>query len=214
MWISDGVGAINYGTSRCHSGRHLVETVFYMFFSDLGDGRARQRRPARPDQDCRRPDRPEAQEGRDQAGRQPQQDRQEGQAVELAADLGPEQEIHHPNLIYPGQKLLLPAKGEKVKHRPLPALDRDPVGFGAGRRRRLDGWPSASPAATGASAPATATPVPPVRPGHLACQLRHRLGPQRQPRRADPRRRARPSLPGLGRLARLLGQARPPLSIT
>ena len=45
--------------------------------------------------------------------------------------------IHHPNLIYPGQKLLLPAKGEKVKHRPLPALDRDPVGFGAGRRRRL-----------------------------------------------------------------------------
>ena len=30
--------------------------------------------------------------------------------------------IQHPNLIYPGQKLLLPAKGEKVKHRPLPAL--------------------------------------------------------------------------------------------
>src|SRR4029453_12961294 len=30
--------------------------------------------------------------------------------------------IAHPNLIYPGQKLLLPAKGEKVKHRPLPAL--------------------------------------------------------------------------------------------
>jgi LysM repeat protein len=30
--------------------------------------------------------------------------------------------IKHPNLIYPGQKLLLPAKGEKVKHRPLPAL--------------------------------------------------------------------------------------------
>ena len=30
--------------------------------------------------------------------------------------------IHHPNLIYPGQKLLIPAKGEKVKHRPLPAL--------------------------------------------------------------------------------------------
>ena len=29
--------------------------------------------------------------------------------------------IHHPNLIYPGQKLLIPAKGEKVKHRPLPA---------------------------------------------------------------------------------------------
>jgi LysM repeat protein len=30
--------------------------------------------------------------------------------------------IHHPNLIYPGQQLALPAKGEKVKHRPLPAL--------------------------------------------------------------------------------------------
>ena len=30
--------------------------------------------------------------------------------------------ITHPNLIYPGQKLLIPAKGEKVKHRPLPAL--------------------------------------------------------------------------------------------
>ena len=30
--------------------------------------------------------------------------------------------IKHPNLIYPGQKLLLPAKGEKVKHRPLPAM--------------------------------------------------------------------------------------------
>jgi LysM repeat protein len=30
--------------------------------------------------------------------------------------------IAHPNLIYPGQKLVLPAKGEKVKHRPLPAL--------------------------------------------------------------------------------------------
>jgi LysM repeat protein len=30
--------------------------------------------------------------------------------------------IKHPNLIYPGQQLLIPAKGEKVKHRPLPAL--------------------------------------------------------------------------------------------
>ena len=29
--------------------------------------------------------------------------------------------IAHPNLIYPGQKLVLPAKGEKIKHRPLPA---------------------------------------------------------------------------------------------
>jgi LysM repeat protein len=28
--------------------------------------------------------------------------------------------IQHPDLIYPGQKLLIPAKGEKVKHRPLP----------------------------------------------------------------------------------------------
>jgi resuscitation-promoting factor RpfA len=29
--------------------------------------------------------------------------------------------IQHPDLIYPGQKLQIPAKGEKVKHRPLPA---------------------------------------------------------------------------------------------
>jgi len=45
--------------------------------------------------------------------------------------------IEHPNLIYPGQKLLLPAKGEKLKHRPLPALDRHTVGRGPGRRQRL-----------------------------------------------------------------------------
>jgi LysM repeat protein len=30
--------------------------------------------------------------------------------------------IKHPNLIYPGQKLLIPAKGETIKHRPLPPL--------------------------------------------------------------------------------------------
>ena len=30
--------------------------------------------------------------------------------------------IKHPNLIYPGQKLVIPAKGEKIKHRALPAL--------------------------------------------------------------------------------------------
>jgi LysM repeat protein len=29
--------------------------------------------------------------------------------------------IKHPNFIYPGQTLLIPAKGEKIKHRPLPA---------------------------------------------------------------------------------------------
>jgi LysM repeat protein len=29
--------------------------------------------------------------------------------------------VQHPDLIYPGQKLVIPAKGEKVKHRPLPA---------------------------------------------------------------------------------------------
>jgi resuscitation-promoting factor RpfA len=29
--------------------------------------------------------------------------------------------VKHPNLIYPGQRLLLPAKGERPKHRPLPA---------------------------------------------------------------------------------------------
>jgi LysM repeat protein len=28
--------------------------------------------------------------------------------------------IKHPNLIYPGQKLTIPAKGERIKHRPLP----------------------------------------------------------------------------------------------
>jgi transglycosylase-like protein/LysM domain-containing protein len=30
--------------------------------------------------------------------------------------------IEHPNLIHPGQRLLLPARGEKVKHRPLPTM--------------------------------------------------------------------------------------------
>jgi LysM repeat protein len=43
--------------------------------------------------------------------------------------------IQHPDLIYPGQKLVIPAKGEKVKHRPLPGpgiyrlpeQDRSPV---------------------------------------------------------------------------------------
>jgi LysM repeat protein len=30
--------------------------------------------------------------------------------------------VAHPDLIYPGQKLVIPAKGEKIKHRPLPAL--------------------------------------------------------------------------------------------
>jgi LysM repeat protein len=29
--------------------------------------------------------------------------------------------IQHPDLIYPGQKLVIPAKGENVKHRPLPS---------------------------------------------------------------------------------------------
>ena len=43
--------------------------------------------------------------------------------------------IQHPDLIYPGQKLVIPAKGEQVKHRPLPGpgiyrlpeQDRSPV---------------------------------------------------------------------------------------
>ena len=47
---------------------------------------------------------------------------------------------------------------------------------------------------------------------YLGRQRRHRLGPQRQPGRADPRRRARPGLPGLGRLAGLLVQAGAALS--
>jgi len=29
--------------------------------------------------------------------------------------------IEHPDLIYPGQQLVIPAKGERIKHRPLPA---------------------------------------------------------------------------------------------
>jgi Transglycosylase-like domain/LysM domain len=43
--------------------------------------------------------------------------------------------IQHPDLIYPGQKLVIPANGEQVKHRPLPGpgiyrlpeQDRSPV---------------------------------------------------------------------------------------
>ena len=141
--------------------------------------------------------------------------------------------IKHPNLIYPGQKLLLPAKGEKLKHRPLPAL---------AVTRVVSSERSAAPAKAPGARPSPGRPRPgrwqrlgppgpvrvrrqlghqhrerllrrpPVRPGHLGRKRRQRLGRQRQPRRADPRRRARPSLPGLGRLARLLEQARPPVT--
>ena len=142
--------------------------------------------------------------------------------------------VKHPNLIYPGQKLLIPAKGEKLKHRPLPApavtrvvsaersaapalqlppLDRHPVGLGSGRRRRLGpSGPVRVRRQLGHQHRQRLLRRPPVRPGHLGGQRRLRLGPQRQPRRADPGRRARPSLPGLGRLAGLLQQARPPLT--
>ena len=79
---------------------------------------------------------PEAQEGHGQAGRHPEQARQEGQAGQLAADLGPQQEDQaHPNLIYPGQKLAIPAKGEKIKHRALPALAVTRVVSRSGRPR-------------------------------------------------------------------------------
>jgi LysM repeat protein len=46
--------------------------------------------------------------------------------------------ISFPDLVYPGQKLALPAKGEKVQHRPLPAtlrlatLQRSGAGTGGG----------------------------------------------------------------------------------
>jgi LysM repeat protein len=47
--------------------------------------------------------------------------------------------IQHPDLIHPGQKLLIPAKGEKVNHRPLP---------GPGVDRPADQDRSPSPART------------------------------------------------------------------
>jgi LysM repeat protein len=62
--------------------------------------------------------------------------------------------ISHPNLIYPGQKLLIPAKGEKVKHRPLPALavtrvvsqERSAVASSSGSRRSTVTRSAAAPA--------------------------------------------------------------------
>ena len=56
--------------------------------------------------------------------------------------------IKHPNLIYPGQKLVLPAKGEKVKHRPLPAL---------ALTRAVSAERAAAPATSGSSRRSTAT---------------------------------------------------------
>jgi LysM repeat protein len=55
--------------------------------------------------------------------------------------------IQHPNLIYPGQKLVIPAKGEKVKHRPLPApavvralsQERSPAPASSGRSVAVGG---------------------------------------------------------------------------
>jgi LysM repeat protein len=50
--------------------------------------------------------------------------------------------IKHPNLIYPGQKLLIPAKGEKLEHRPLPAaavarvVSHERIGAAASGSRR------------------------------------------------------------------------------
>ena len=65
--------------------------------------------------------------------------------------------IHHPNLIYPGQKLLIPAKGEKVKHRPLPALavtrvvsqEQQPAATSSSGSRRSTATRSASAPAGG-----------------------------------------------------------------
>ena len=56
--------------------------------------------------------------------------------------------VAHPNLIYPGQKLLIPAKGEKLKHRPLPA----PV-----VTRAVSAERSAAPTSAPASAPASSS---------------------------------------------------------
>jgi LysM repeat protein len=56
--------------------------------------------------------------------------------------------VKHPNLIYPGQKLLIPAKGEKLKHRPLPA----PV-----VTRAVSAERSAAPTSAPASAPASSS---------------------------------------------------------
>jgi LysM repeat protein len=63
--------------------------------------------------------------------------------------------IKHPNLIYPGQKLLLPAKGEKVKHRPLPALAVTRVV--SSERSAAPATRSAAPATSGSSRRSTAT---------------------------------------------------------
>jgi LysM repeat protein len=56
--------------------------------------------------------------------------------------------IKHPNLIYPGQKLALPAKGEKVRHRPLPTLELTRV---------VDLERSTAPASSSGSGSATGT---------------------------------------------------------
>jgi LysM repeat protein len=63
--------------------------------------------------------------------------------------------IKHPNLIYPGQKLLLPAKGEKVKHRPLPALAVTRVV--SSERSAAPATRSVAPATSGSSRRSTAT---------------------------------------------------------
>jgi LysM repeat protein len=55
--------------------------------------------------------------------------------------------IQHPDLIYTGQKLVIPAKGEKVKHRPLPGpaiyripeQDRSPAPATSGRSVAVGG---------------------------------------------------------------------------
>ena len=65
--------------------------------------------------------------------------------------------INHPNLIYPGQKLLIPAKGEKLKHRPLPALavtrvvSQERAGTSASGSRRSTVTRSASTSSVGGS---------------------------------------------------------------
>ena len=133
--------------------------------------------------------------------------------------------ISHPNLIYPGQKLLIPAKGE-AQAPPAPGAGRDPRHL-PGALRRAASSSRRSTVTRSAAAPAGGG----VWDRLAQCQsggnwgistgngysgglqfsqgtwaANGGSGSAAGASRAEqiPRRRARPSLPGLGRLARLL----------
>jgi len=141
--------------------------------------------------------------------------------------------ISLPDLVYPGQKLALPAKGEKVKHRPLPAtlrlatLQRSGAGTGGASGNAPDRCSVGGCGRRHGLGPARAVRVgwqlghqhrqrllrrPPVHARDLAGERRHRLAAERQPRRADPRRTARAGVAGLGRLPVLLRKAPPAMT--